>query len=221
MGRLGELRIGITHLAIGANAEILSSDYTGPRNDLVVRETGLRLGAVVDQLDFANFPQRGYRVNGEAVFGRRSGSVPEAAFNRYEIQFTRVGTWQQHTLNAYGRWQYSGEAAVAGLGRYALGGFQQLSGYKPGQITGNYLAFARLAYYKRLDNPPVLTRGLFIGGSLEAGNAWADRGDAKLNDLRSGMSLFLGADTGLGPVYLGVTYAPRGATGLVLFVGRP
>jgi NTE family protein len=220
-GRLGELRIGLTHLVLGANAEILSSDYSGPRNDLVVRETGLRLGAVVDQLDFANFPQRGYRVNGEAVFGRRSGNVPEAGFNRYEIQFTRVGTWRQHTLNAYGRWQYSGEATVAGLGRYSLGGFQQLSGYKPGQITGNYLAFARLTYYKRLDNPPVLTRGLFIGGSLEAGNAWADRGDAKLSDLRSGMSLFLGADTGLGPVFLGVTYAPRGATGLVLFVGRP
>ena len=83
------------------------------------------------------------------------------------------------------------------------------------------MAFGRLIYYKRLDNPPVLTRGLFVGASLEAGNAWNERGDAKLSDLRSGMSLFLGADTGLGPVYLGVTYASRGATGLYLVVGRP
>ena len=218
-GRLGELRIGVTHLALSANADILASDFTGPRNSLVVRETGLRLGAVVDQLDFANFPQRGYRVNGETVVGRRRGA--DKNFSRYEIEGTRVGTWQQHTLNAYARWRYSGEDAVGGLGRYSLGGFQQLSGYKPGQINGNYLAFARLTYYKRLENSPVLTRGLFVGASLEAGNAWSERGNAKLSDLRSGSSLFLGADTGLGPMYLGITYAPRGATGVYLFLGKP
>jgi NTE family protein len=219
-GKLGELRLGLTRLALSANADILASDYVGPRSDLVVRETGLRVGAVIDQLDFANFPQRGYRVNGEAVIGRRSGAA-EARFSRYEAEFTRVTTWRQHTLNAHGRWQYSGEGSGAGLGRYSLGGFQQLSGYKPGQLRGNYLAFGRLTYYKRLNDPPVLTRGLFIGGSLEAGNAWNARGDAKLSDLRGGMSLFLGADTGLGPMHLAVTYARRGATGFYLVVGRP
>ena len=219
-GRLGEVRIGVTHVVLAGEPEILSSDYTGPRGNLSVRETGLRLGAVVDQLDYANFPQHGYRVDGEAVAGRRAGAE-RTGFTRYEAQFTSVATWRQHTLNAYGRWQYSGEASVAGVGRYSLGGFQQLSGYKPGQITGNYLAFGRLIYYKRLENSPVLTRGLFVGASLEAGNAWNERGDAKLSDLRSGMSLFLGADTGIGPMYLGVTYAPRGATGLYLVVGRP
>ena len=113
------------------------------------------------------------------------------------------------------------DPAVAGIGRYSLGGFQQLSGYQPGQINGNYLAFGRLTYYKRRENSPVFARGLFFGASLEAGNAWNARGDAKLNDLRSGSSVFLGADTGLGPVYLGLTYAPRGSTGVYLFVGKP
>ena len=219
-GRLGELRIGLTHLVLASQPDIVSPDFSGPLNGVVVRESGLRLGAVVDQLDYANFPQSGYRAEGEAVFGRRSGTLKES-FNRYEGQLASVGTWRGHTLNAYARWQYSGETSISGLGRYSLGGFQNLSGYKAGQITGNYLAFARLSYYRRLEDTPVLTRGLFIGGSLEAGNAWNERGDAKLSDLRSGMSLFLGADTGLGPMYLGLTYAPRGAAGLYLFVGRP
>ena len=35
------------------------------------------------------------------------------------------------------------------------------------------------------------------------------------------MSLFLGADTGIGPLYFGITHAPRGQTGLALFIGRP
>ncbi len=40
-------------------------------------------------------------------------------------------------------------------------------------------------------------------------------------DLRLGSSLFLGADTGLGPVYLGLVHAPRGYTGLYFLLGRP
>jgi len=39
--------------------------------------------------------------------------------------------------------------------------------------------------------------------------------------LRAGMSLFFGADTGLGPLYLGLTHAPRGHSGIVRFIGRP
>jgi NTE family protein len=107
------------------------------------------------------------------------------------------------------------------LGRYSLGGFQQLSGYKAGQIVGNYVAFGRLTYYKRLAQSPLLTRGLFVGGTLERGNAWDERGDVKFSDLRTGMSLFVGADTGLGPMYFALTYAPRGSAGIYLFVGRP
>jgi NTE family protein len=219
-GRLGELRVGLTHLVLASDPDILSTDYTGPRKGIVVRESGLRLGAVVDQLDYANFPLHGYRAEGEAVVGRRTGTVHEH-FSRYEAQLTGVGSWGRHTLNGYFRWQHSGEASALGIGRYSLGGFQQLSGYQPGQIEGNYLAFARLTYYKRLQDSPLLARGLFVGGTLEAGNAWDTRGAVKLSDLRSGMSLFLGADTGLGPMYLGLTYAPRGAAGLYLFVGRP
>ena len=57
--------------------------------------------------------------------------------------------------------------------------------------------------------------------SLEAGNAWDDRSQLSLAHLRSGGSVYLGADTGIGPMYLGITYAPRGELGIALFIGRP
>jgi len=60
-----------------------------------------------------------------------------------------------------------------------------------------------------------------VGATLEAGNTWQNRGDIALSNLRTGMSLYLGADTGIGPLYVGLTYAPRGQTGLALFIGRP
>jgi NTE family protein len=223
-GQFGELRIGLTHLTLRNEPEILSSDYSGPRETVTIDESGLRVGVVVDQLDFANFPLHGYRLQGEVVSGRRSDSVTGSdsdRFTRVETEGSAVGTWGRHTLNALVRVQHADQRSIAGLGRYTLGGFQQMSGYLPGQIEGNYLAFGRLAYYQRLDYAPVFTRGLFVGGSLEAGNAWDFSSQMKLNDLRSGMSLFVGADTGIGPLYLGVTYAPRGAAGLYLFIGRP
>ena len=51
--------------------------------------------------------------------------------------------------------------------------------------------------------------------------AWATRTLVDRRSLRSGMSLFVGADTALGPLYLGLTHAPRGGSGLALFIGRP
>ena len=67
----------------------------------------------------------------------------------------------------------------------------------------------------------MLTRGFFAGASLEAGNAWVVHRDISMRDLLVGTSVFLGADTGVGPMYLGLTWAPRGSVGLVFFIGRP
>ena len=90
----------------------------------------------------------------------------------------------------------------------------------PGR-DGNYLLFGRLTYTRRLDAAPVFTRGWFGGATMETGNAWDKRSDVRLSDLRLGTSVFVGAATGLGPLYFGVTYAPKGSTGIVLFIGRP
>jgi NTE family protein len=79
----------------------------------------------------------------------------------------------------------------------------------------------RLTHYRRLDLNPGIARALFAGATLELGNAW-ERGDTpRLRDLRLGSSVFLGADTGVGPVYLALVHAPKGFTGVYFFLGRP
>ena len=78
-----------------------------------------------------------------------------------------------------------------------------------------------MTYYQRLPWNVGVARALFAGGSLEAGNAWDSRRDISFRGLRYGTSLFIGADTGVGPLYLSVVSAPKGYTGLYLFLGRP
>jgi len=132
-----------------------------------------------------------------------------------------VHTWGRHSFNLGGRFARATQIPVGAIDEYSLGGFQQLSGYRVGQVAGNYLLFGRLTYYQRLPWKVGVARALFAGGSLEAGNAWASRRDIGFKGLRTGSSLFIGADTGVGPLYLSVVSAPKGYTGLYLFLGRP
>ena len=98
----------------------------------------------------------------------------------------------------------------------------RLTAFTPGQITGNHGGTAAMVYYRRvagglryLTNTPI-----YIGGSIEAGNVWNDRADMSFGDLRWSSSLFLGADTLIGPVYLGAAVGTSGQTSAFLFVGQ-
>ncbi len=175
---------------------------------------------MVDQLDFANFPQSGYRASAELWLGQRSGDL-RGSFHRIEAEATAARSFGRHTLEWHALVQTAEQSSTGGVARYSLGGFHRLSGYQSGQLIGNHVLLLRLGWTQRLSQSPTLTRGFFVGATLEAGNAWVDRRDVRLSGLRTGMSLYLGADTGVGPLYVGLTYAPNGQAGLALSIGRP
>ena len=60
----------------------------------------------------------------------------------------------------------------------------------------------------------------WAGVAVEAGNAWATRREATFGGLRKDAALFLGLDTGLGPVYLGGGLDGDGNSAWYLFLGR-
>jgi NTE family protein len=217
----GEVRFGLVHATQRTRPRVLGTSYTGARDTERWHENGVRARVVIDQLDYAIFPLAGYRFEAEASAARRRGDTAGVA-NRLQGSATGVLTRGRHTFNLHALAGVTNESDVTPLvGRYALGGFHFLSGYEPGQITGNHIAFARLTWYMRLNREVVLTRGFFLGATLEAGNAWLRRPDISLADLKSGYSVFVGADTGIGPMYLGLTNAPGGSAGITFFIGRP
>ena len=219
-GRLGELRAGFLHLTTSTTPTLLSAAWTGSQRAQIWQEDGLRVRGVVDQLDYVNFPTNGYRLEAEGVVGTRRLEKAEH-MARGSVEGSVVDTFGRNTFELHGALKMSDENAQLAVDQYTLGGFQQLSGYRPDQLSGNAVLFGRLNWYMRLSQTPVFARGFFVGASLEAGNAWDDRSQLSLTHLRGGGSVYLGADTGLGPMYLGVTYAPRGELGIALFIGRP
>ena len=223
LGNVGDMRVGLVAAQRRVRPELLAASIpASATTSLKWREVGLRGAVIADQLDYANFPSHGYRAQGEVVFGRRSfDGAPSSSFSSFEGTATAVKSWGPHTFNIGARLAKTSQIPLGAIDEYSLGGFQQLSGYRVGQVAGNYLVFGRMTYYRRLPWSPGVARAMFVGGSLEAGNAWTERRDISLGDLRAGSSLFVGADTGIGPLYLSIVSAPRGYTGLYLFLGRP
>jgi NTE family protein len=218
-GRFGELRLGL----LAQRQRALPTLIDSGRTDAVPRafaatDGGLRLAAVIDQLDYASFPTAGLRLVGQAVIGEGSAI---GRFQQLETSALGVYSAGAHTWSLLLSARGASQRETGTIGRYELGGFHQLSGYRDGQLLGNYVFLTRLGWYRRIEYSPVISRAVFVGATLEAGNAWPTREAVRAGSLRTGMSLYLGADTGLGPVYFGVTTAPRGETGIVLFIGRP
>jgi NTE family protein len=228
LGDLGEWRVGLVHDALSLDAETTAgtTDTTAlaPGRS---REWALRSALVIDQLDHASFPRQGWRLKLGVQSGRRTlsgaadgtGSDP---FHRLEADVTQVASLGRQTVETTLRLRHARQREAPGqVGHYTLGGFHNLSGYEIDQLAGNDTLLGRLTWMLRLNRQPVLTRGVFAGVTLEAGNAWISSRAVSLQDLRWGGSVFLGADTGLGPMYLGLTYAPRGRAGVSLMLGRP
>jgi NTE family protein len=228
LGDLGEWRVGVVRDMLSLDPEITAS--TADLASLAAgrsREWALRSGLVIDQLDHASFPRQGWRMRLGVQAGRRwlsgGGLAGESgAFHRVEVDLTQVASSGRQTVETTLRLRHARQQEAPGqVGHYLLGGFHNLSGYETDQLAGNDTLLGRLTWMVRLNRQPVLTRGVFAGATLEAGNAWISSRAISLQDLRWGASVFLGADTGLGPLYLGLGWAPLGRTGVYLMLGRP
>lgn len=102
---------------------------------------------------------------------------------------------------------------------YRLGGFTRLSGLAPDQLTGRHSALMSMALYRRLNDISFLPA--YAGITLETGNTWNLRREIGLDDLRYSGSLFVGAETLLGPVYFAVGYSDGGEGAVYFYLGNP
>ncbi len=189
-------------------------------------DTGLRASLVYDTLDSAYVPRQGTRV-------ALNLTAPQPAMGA-DLSYNRlVGRWS--SAYSIGANTLVGEAEVgSALGaempyydQFALGGFRHLSGYATDEFRGNQVAFGSITYYRQLTTlPPPLGRGVYLGASLEAGtleDTAAPHARVSLTEpgVRFGSSIFLGADTWLGPAYLGLGFSGDGDGTAYIQLGRP
>ena len=180
----------------------------------------MRASATIDTLDRVTFPRRGWFARLEAGLSDRSLGG-EDDYSRVQGELYRPISFGPNTVvpRVMAGLRTSG-GTLPYYDRFALGGFLNLSGYTRSELYDQNAALAQLIYYRELGKlPQVLGGGVFGGASIEAGNVWADPGDIDLRDTIISGSVFLGADTLIGSLSLGVGASGTGNTAIYLQLG--
>ena len=215
LGNSGELSGGFEY---GYDGTALSSGVA-QLPDGHQRVAAWRAQLTIDRLDNFEFPRRGYLISIDGRFARPVLGA-QADFDRLSVD------WQQGFGG--GRTSVLVEARLdTALGgtlplaeAFALGGFQNLSGFKRDQVLASRIAFLRAVARERIVGFPPLLPSLYAGLSLEGADV-SGRIDGGGPGRFYGGSVFVSADSALGPLYLGLGVAERSYVSLYLYVGRP
>jgi NTE family protein len=217
LGRFGEARFGVRRgnvtAEVDVGAEVLPS-YDVPIGAMVGQLT-------IDRLDSVSMPRDGMRLE-VAWWGTRDALGGEGEYDKLGIMGGAFASYGDLTFFTEGGVGTALGSEVPDYDQFTLGGFFSLAGYGEGQLRGSYVGTGTLGlYYKFLDLPPGLGRGIYAGVKFDAGNAWQTRKEAELDDLRYAGAVFLGADTALGPMYLGYGRAEQNLDRYYFSLGRP
>jgi len=213
--RLSELRAGVVRRHGDVDATLATVPVQEGRFDDSFAEVELR----VDRLDNVDFPQQGYwlRAAWRQAF---EGLGADADYSQLGVAFVCPQTFGPLTVLARATLDTTLAGTAPLSSQPAIGGFLDLSGLAPrSRIDQNTGLLALVSYYRLSGTSATLGFPVYLGGSVEAGNAWARREDV-FDTLRMAGSLFLGLDTPVGPIYLAGGLAEGGEASLYFFLGR-
>lgn len=200
----GELRIGYNR-GVGRIMERL-----GPAKLPSNFDRGwVHADLVIDNLDSASFARDGIYASTSVIASREELGASDN-YTRVEGQMFAPITFGENTIVP----RVSAALKVGGghvpiYDQVPLGGFLNLSGFRRGSLFDDNAALVELVYYRKLvDLGPGVARSIYGGFSVEAGEVWGDH--FHLQDATIAGSVFLGADTFLGPLYFGVGFAEGG-----------
>jgi len=141
-----------------------------------------------------------------------------------EMQASLIGstthTWGRNTL----RFQVAGGTTIDPSGRsrnqFPLGGFLRLSGYPYGELGGDHFGLVSIiGVHDFAKKTPLINLPIVVGASVEAGAAWNNGGGK--GPLRLSGSVFAGADTPVGPIYLAYGVGGIDRHALYFILGQP
>jgi NTE family protein len=216
-GRWGEILVG-GYTASGTGSLRIGSP-TLPSGSS--EDGGISASFFVDTLDSTTWPRSGttaridYRRSLTSMGAQESGSFARIVLGkamRIEKDVVFLSVEASDII--------SGATVIDNA--ISLGGFLRLSGLHDNQLFGQRGGLARLMYYHELTtfNLGSMTQRMYVGFSAESGNTYAPGDAVTWPSLRLAASVFVGADTVLGPAYFGYGYEDSGQQSAYIVIGR-
>jgi NTE family protein len=216
----GEARLGVSSGLLYPELSTGSVDMLPQQHK--INTGGARLQVIFDQLDSTIFPREGWSAVGQ-IYDSNASLGADIPYTKWSASGSYVHSFGNHTFNFYGK--VGGRAGSNDIPAYDMfqwGGFMQQSGYATGQLLGQEITFGRMLYYHRVMHGSLF-EGAYVGVSLETGKVGMQpipASDERKDWLHSA-SIFVGADSPLGPAYLGYGRSSEGNHNIYFYLGRP
>jgi NTE family protein len=167
-----------------------------------IQQVGYRAHLIFDQMSDPNIMRDGYLLK-LGTFGTVDDWGSDDNYNKTELLFVGAREFGAHGFQLAGYWGDSLDGEMPAYDPFLLGGFMRGSGYGMDELLGNEVAMVRGVYtYKVASLPSPLGSGVYLGGSVEATRATLGIDPSADKQVRPSASVFVSADTFLGPAYL-------------------
>ncbi|MGC9387255.1 MAG: patatin-like phospholipase family protein [Hydrogenovibrio sp.] len=207
-------------ITIGKNADTQQKQH--------YNDNTLYVGLQYDSLNQVAFPDNGSLLN-LSYFNTLNRIDNPGKSQEFKAFLSSYYSYKRHTVNVHFEAYKAESDKTQNIHRaYALGGFQNLSGYSEDALIGNDLIFARLKYLYRMsssNNP--LDFPFYVGATLEAGNIFDDyymtgRDPLAVNweNTKQAGSVFVGMNSFVGPVYFAYGYHNNEHQSLYFYFGH-
>jgi len=208
-----ELRLKLFH----ADGKTQAITGNTPINDNSFTEAGFNVGLIHDSLDNISFPNTGLLANLNYI---NNTEALGASSDYQQIKFSLggAGTYKRYTFFSRIIFETTLEENAPDNAVFRRGGFLELSGNFEDQLVGQHFGLVEAVLYRRLGNISFLP--IYTGFSIETGNAWDNYDDVSLDNSNFSGSVFIGADTFLGPVYLAFGFSENGEQALYFTLGK-
>jgi len=171
-----------------------------------------------DSLDNLSFPNTGF-FSSLSYTANREDLGADLDYDQIRLTISGATTFERYTI--FGRAIAEISSNEDNLPLNALfinGGLFELSGTVRNELVSPHFGLLEAAFYRRLGDITFLP--IYTGFSLEAGNAWDNRADIHSDNLRYAGSIFIGADTFMGPLYFAIGATDRGERAVYLNIGK-
>lgn len=207
------------------SGELRNQDWAKQVSDY--NQQGYYLSLNFDDLNSINFPTDGNKFaftvhQRQEEYDDYFAPIEDADSLQFTVDWRGAMTLNNHALVGAASFSTIDKRGEFTANVAELGGFLNLSGYGKNTLIGAHKAFAAVIYQYdigrdilNLENYP-----LYSGLSIEAGNVWALPEKIDFDELLMSGSVYLGTDTGAGPIALGVGFAKGGETSVFISLGK-
>lgn len=217
LGYLGHLRLGLHQSrwqpSLSTGLPVLDkrhASYAGAWASLDLDRTSHRF-----------FPRDGWALRA-TLADNRSAHPELPRYLRGQIEGRMAWPFGAWVLASRLAWAGSPQGRLPAFDSASLGGFLNLSAYSDGQVAGDSLRYGHLRAERVIGTLPMGLRGdLRLGSAFELGRIGSPIVPTRYTGTLQSLTLYVGGETPLGPVYLGVSHSLGRAANAYLFIGTP